>query len=108
MNTPERDIKAAILIYLGTRPDVVAWNHPTGTAATLTPPHTVIRYGLPGSPDIIGVHAGRAIGIEVKTAIGRQSDQQRRFAARWTAAGGLYVLARSVDDVRRALGAVLS
>lgn len=67
--------------------------------------------GLPGSPDIIGVWHGRAIGIECKLPLGprggtRGSDQtpeQRMFQDEFERAGGLYVLARSTDDVEKAM-----
>lgn len=57
-----------------------------------------VRYGLPGSADIIGVCQGRFIAIEVKTRTGRQSDTQREFQRHVEQHGGVYVLARSVDD----------
>lgn len=97
----ESDIKRTILLRLGARPDCLVWNHPTGVA-TLSTGH-VIRYGLVGSPDIIGVCAGRAIGVEVKAARGRQSDQQKRFQAAWEARGGLYILAKSADEAEKGL-----
>ena len=103
--TLERDIKAAILLALGRRPDVLAWNHPTGLARSLTPPYQPVTYGLVGSADIIGVLGpdGRAIAVEVKTATGRQSEQQRKFEAAFRRCGGLYILARSVDDALKGL-----
>ena len=112
----EGQIKAEILATLGGLPHVIVWNHPTGVAIAPTPPHPVIRYGLPGSPDIIGAVAytitpadvgrivGLAVGVEVKTATGRQRDQQARFQAAWERrAAGIYILARSVDDVLSSL-----
>ncbi len=105
MTTPltdtERAIKQAILLYLGSRRDTLVWNNPTGSA--ILPNGAVVRYGCVGSPDIIGVIDGRPLGVEVKTATGRQSDAQRAFEARWVACGGLYILARSIDDVQHAL-----
>ena len=107
----EGHIKSDILATLGALPHVFVWNHPTGVARTLTPPYSVIRFGLNGSPDIIGAVAytitaadvgrtvGLALGIEVKTATGRQRDDQKRFQAAWTRrAHGLYILARSTSD----------
>ena len=112
-------IKAQILAALGSRPDTLVWNHPTGVGHPLHSPTTVIRYGLVGSPDIIGCIActvqphhvgqtwGRALGIEVKAATGRVRPEQYRFHAAWTTrAHGLLVVARSVEDVERYLGTV--
>lgn len=69
-------------------------------------------FGLPGSPDIIGVlPGGRFIGVECKKPLGPrggtngsvQSDDQRAFQNECEKVGGLYVLARDVDDVRKAV-----
>ena len=109
MANPETIIKNKILIALG-RIAGMFWNHPTGVAQSLTPPYAKVRYGLNGSPDIIGVTpvtvtaemvgrtVGVAVGIEVKTDTGRQSQQQKNFQVAFTKAGGVYILARSVDD----------
>lgn len=57
-----------------------------------------VRFGLPGSADIIGVHKGRFIAIEVKSERGRQSENQREFEKYITDNGGVYILAKSIDD----------
>lgn len=64
-----------------------------------------VRFGLKGSADLQGVLApsGRAVFIEVKAARGKQSPEQVAFERMVTARGAIYVLAKSVDDVRRAL-----
>lgn len=61
-----------------------------------------------GIADIIGVigdgnHDGWALAIEVKSARGRQSPAQREFQRQWQEAGGLYLLCRSVDELRKGL-----
>ncbi len=56
-------------------------------------PHTL------GIPDILACVRGRMIGIEVKTKIGKQSLEQIAWQDRIEKAGGLYLLARSVNDV---------
>lgn len=108
----ESQIKSAILLASGRRPDLMLWNNPTGLARAIQPPHQPIRYGLVGSPDIIGVAAytikpedvgrlvGLAFGIECKTAIGKQSEQQERFAAAWVKHGGIYRVGRDLDALR--------
>jgi hypothetical protein len=40
-------------------------------------------------------------GIEVKRPGSKQSDAQREFQVRLEAAGGVYVLAMSIDDVEK-------
>jgi hypothetical protein len=67
-------------------------------------PRTV-RAGTPGQGDIKGCYHGRYIEIEVKTAAGRQSPEQRKRQADVTRAGGIYVVARSLDDALAAVQA---
>lgn len=113
---PETIIKNGILRDLWAHAIGFFWNNPTGVAVPLdsakrgqTSP--MIKYGLPGSPDIIGVTpvtvtaemvgsvVGIATGIEVKTATGRQSEQQKKFQKEWELRGGRYIVARSFADV---------
>lgn len=109
MANPETIIKNKILLALG-REAGIYWNHPTGVAQAFDAPERVVRFGLPGSPDIIGVSPvtvtaemvgmtlGVAVGIEVKTSTGRQSEQQKKFESAFHRAGGVYIVARSVDE----------
>lgn len=63
-------------------------------------------YGLGrGSPDIIVLHNNRIIGIEVKGPAGEQSQLQREFQTEWEREGGIYVIARGLEDVFRVIGA---
>jgi hypothetical protein len=62
-----------------------------------------VKYGLPGSSDILGCVKGRFIGIEAKVGRDRQRENQSFFALAVRNAGGLYILARSVDDVTNTL-----
>ena len=56
---------------------------------------TPINYGKVGSPDVLGVTAGRAWGQEYKTATGRQRADQVLFQAAFEAAGGCYEIPRT-------------
>ena len=59
----------------------------------------VISFGLPGSPDLIGILInGRFLAIEVKTGNARQSNVQKNFQKMIEKFGGTYILARSVRD----------
>lgn len=78
----------------------LAWSNPTGALKT---DDRFIRFGLSGSSDILACIKGRMIGIEAKCGKDRARPNQQRFATALTAAGGLYIVARSVDDVRDAL-----
>jgi hypothetical protein len=57
---------------------------------------------LSGVADIVGVlPGGRFLAVECKVARGRLSPAQREFQAAVERMGGLYVTARSIDDLRR-------
>ena len=96
-----------ILEDLGARPDIMIWRQPTGRFRTFRGAG-VVNIGAPGRPDIGGVVSveglGLAFAIECKTRSGRQTSSQRYFAANWARLGGLYILARSLQDARLCLG----
>jgi hypothetical protein len=60
---------------------------------------------LAGAPDLLILWRGRAIGLELKARRGRLSSAQLAFSMRWTTAGGVYAVARSLDDVAALLEA---
>lgn len=66
-----------------------------------------VRFGVEGQADISGVMlpSGRRLEIECKTEKGRQSEAQENWQRMIERFGGVYVLARSVEDVDRALAA---
>jgi hypothetical protein len=97
----ETEIMRAVLVAVTAVPGPMFWRNNTGQATAQG--GRVIRFGLPGSPDILGVHRGQAVGIEVKTSTGRQSQQQLRFQVAFEAAGGTYIIVRSVPDALDAL-----
>ena len=91
------DLVNACLLELSAR-GVLAWSNRTGA-------HQIedrfIRFGLKGSSDILAVvpPIGRLLAVECKTGKGRQRKEQRAFQRAVNRAGGLYVVARSVDDL---------
>ena len=52
-----------------------------------------------GTADLIGVWRGYPIAVEVKTAKGRVQPSQIAWSERWRASGGIYLVARSVEDL---------
>jgi hypothetical protein len=60
---------------------------------------------LKGMPDISAIIKGQYIGIEVKTATGKQEPDQKRWEQEIVKAGGVYILARSTFDVMNGLAA---
>ena len=98
----ETDLVNSILLEFGARPDLRIWRQNTGAARTSR--GALVRFGIPGQADISGIlSGGRRIEIECKTKTGRQTKEQKAWQAMIERFGGLYVLARSVEDVRRAL-----
>ena len=92
-----------ILVIITAFPDGMFWRNNTGAGLLRG---RWIEFGLTGSPDILGCYRGRAIGIECKSSTGQQRKHQIDFQAAWERAGGLYILARSIDDVTRGLAVV--
>lgn len=62
------------------------------------------RMGMvPGVSDLIIAQGGRIIAMEVKSAAGRQTINQKRFEEWCRACGVSYVLVRSVSECAQAL-----
>jgi hypothetical protein len=64
-----------------------------------------VRVGVPGTPDLLVMVDGKAIGIELKTPLGRLSPEQVACHAAWLRQGTPVVVCRSVDEVRQAIEA---
>ena len=98
---PEREIQRAILIYLRAR----------GCLVAVTDAGAAYRAGSFGAdtvpagwPDITGVMPdGMFIGVECKTPTGRQSPAQKQMEEAIRGRNGIYILARSIDDVMEVL-----
>lgn len=99
-----------ILQYLGWRRDVFCWRQNTGGAnytytnkagKTKT---QYVKYGFAGMADIIGMYNGRFLAIEAKFGKGEQKPPQQAFQHTVERFGGMYVIARSLQDVQDALG----
>ena|SRR3990167_8183091 len=93
----ESDIQYTILEYLRMKKvfcyksnNVGIFNKKTGSYIPST---------VKGLPDIICVIDGKYIGIEVKSKIGKQSEDQKNFQKNLIKAGGMYILAKSVEDI---------
>jgi hypothetical protein len=97
----EKPVQNAILRWFSTQRAVRVWRQNTGVASYGAGPHRrTVAYGVPGAADITGILPdGRRLEVEVKSPTGTQSDAQRAFGAMITKHQGVYILARSVDDV---------
>lgn len=84
-------------ILLAVSPHGMVWKNNTGVLRDAN--NRPVRYGLPGSSDVLACIKGRFVGIEAKVGRDKQRQNQCAFAAAVRQAGGVYILARSVDDV---------
>jgi hypothetical protein len=72
------------------------------------PGRRVVRFGVPGQADLTGIlPGGIRLEIETKTDNGRQSIDQQNYQRMIERFGGVYVLARSVEDAWEAIGPYL-
>lgn len=101
----EAVIQNEIRLALGMRDDIFLFRINVGVFRPLHGDQKrAIRSAPDGTPDLLGVmHPGRAFAIEVKTAKGQQREAQRNWQKAWEKRGGIYVLARSVEDVYKEL-----
>lgn len=89
MKTPEGKIQAKIIQYLKEK----KLFHFRYNAVSSS-------FGL---PDIIVVHHGKFIGLEVKTENGKATELQMRMQEAIRKAGGVYEFVTSVQDVEEIL-----
>lgn len=103
-NIPEKVIQKEILAWLKDH-GYLHWRQNSGN---IFMPGRMIKLGYAGLPDIIVIlpPSGRVIGLEVKSAVGQLRPAQAEFGAKLIAAGGEYVVVRSVMDVVNALKAI--
>ena len=96
VKTPESYVQSACLEYLAVR-GIFAWRNNSG--AIKGPSGHLVRFGQPGSPDILGIIKGRALCIECKASDGRLRPDQRLWLEQAREAGAIVIVARSVEDV---------
>lgn len=96
----ERQIQRDIENYLISRDAVWSRTDCSYYSPQMRYNHKVTRWGW---PDITVVHAGWFVGIEVKAADGVLSENQVQCRADIESQGGMYVVARSLSEVRQAL-----
>lgn len=100
LSLPESVIESQILGYLKMK-GIFAWK--VKTVGTYDPKIGRFRKRNPlyrvGVSDIIGIFQGRPLAIEVKSAKGSLSPEQRRFLDEFRDNGGLTLVARSLESV---------
>lgn len=70
------------------------WANNTGVGRSLNDDR-IVRFGLKGSPDIIGLYKGIFLGVEVKTGNARQTKDQKNFQAMIDRVGGIYIVCQN-------------
>lgn len=94
----ESHLQDAIRLALGRDPQIAFFRNNIGHAVMAHGGRVTFGVGGPGGSDLIGMILGRFAALEVKTPTGRQSPEQRQFQALVESKGGIYLLARSVED----------
>jgi hypothetical protein len=103
--SPEKAVLKECLEYLQLR-DIYAYRQNTGAAeyTDKTGKKRMVKYGKPGASDIVGVMpGGRFIAVECKAPTGRLSELQEEFLKDIERMGGLAVVAKSAEDIARAI-----
>lgn len=94
----------ADLLRLCAKPGLYFTHLPFGEARSERTGARLKRMGTrPGAPDFLLLWKGRAIGLELKTEKGRQTETQRQTEKEWKAAGGDYILAHGYEEALEAL-----
>ena len=91
----EKDVQKAILDYLTLKG---IFHYRNNSGAMMSDAGHFVRFGAVGSPDIVVVDDGNYIGVEVKGTGGKQSENQIAFQKELESAGGVYILAHSLDE----------
>jgi len=101
--TPEGAVRNLVCSYL-TRLNIFFWLH--DSVGIFDPKTKRFRknhspYRIKGVSDILGILPnGRLLAIELKSATGRLTPEQKHFLEQVNARGGLAFMARSIDDVK--------
>jgi hypothetical protein len=104
----EARIQASIVEWIGTvAPQVVVFHPPNGGLRTKSEAALLKWIGtVAGIPDlVIFVPGGRAFCLEVKSADGRVTPEQREMMIRLNSIGVSNAVVRSIEDVRLAFDA---
>ena len=102
----ESQVLRDCLAWLSAQPDTFCFRNNTGFARDPISGRAV-RFGVPGAADILACVRGRAVAVETKSTRGKQQPEQVVFQRAWERGGGLYVLARSLQDMQLALASLL-
>lgn len=103
MNDPEHKFQVAVATYFkyALPPDVLWTATLNGAYLTMNQRVRMKASGLrPGIADLLLVHNGRVLMLELKSKIGSLSKEQRDYR---DALGPAYIVARTLEEVEAAL-----
>jgi hypothetical protein len=101
MRRPEQVFQASLVrhLHMLLTPATYFFAVPNGGYRRRMEAGILIGQGVkPGVPDLIFIHDGRALGLELKSDKGRISDKQEFAHAAMRAAGAVIGLARNLDE----------
>src|SRR5262245_17354773 len=99
----ESEVQAAICDYLTLKGYLFSRTNNTPTYDSKRGVYRAMpKYTRKGWPDICLIKQGTFYGIEVKSDVGRLSPEQQELGREIEQKGGVYVVARNIDDVQRA------
>lgn len=88
----EHELQNLIIEYLEAK-GIYAWRSNVGRKKNM-------HFGKKGSADITGItKKGRRLEIEVKSPTGKQSEEQIEFERMIRQNKGIFILAKSIEDV---------
>lgn len=104
---PEQQLQIAVADYLrfAIRPPTIWTAFPAGGGGRVRGAFLKAMGLQAGWPDMLVVArcdmagASRNVALELKAAKGRQSPEQKSFQEKWEETGGIYFIARSIDEV---------
>lgn len=101
----EKQVQDTILEWLNLQPRTFAWRQNSGKFLIQHPSGKkyMVVVGTKGMCDIIASWKGRFLAIEVKSFIGKLSDEQRDFIEMINDRGGISFVAHSLDEVIKTL-----
>lgn len=106
----EKQVQDLILEWLGYQKKTFVWRQNSGARigsytskkTGITKKH-MFRASAPGASDILGIYRGFPLAIEVKKQGGKATDLQVKFLRDFALAGGISIIAHSLDEVIRSL-----
>lgn len=96
----------------------LVWRNQSGLFRSYDNPNRLVRVGVPGMPDVIGVvpvtitadmvgkTVGVAVGCEVKTPNGKQRDKQELWQRALEQRKGIYLITRSPSEAIQQLASL--